>query len=567
MILGGIAFVVRCMGAAIVACVAIACSGHRASNDAGAGSLDDAAELARAQSLAQRTSDEPLPNRPEVLALAQSIEARAVREGGGTRATELHAVAARLVERMWRVEGREQDAKEAIDLYRAAGRSAGSPGACDAAARGAKLAGDVARDGSTSYAELYRVQRTVAAAQARVDAGAADNACAQAVERALVALEAFRPPARVLEAIDEGLAGEGAVVARANAAADASGVQVGVAPKIVRIEAWPGDESARVVLVLDRAARFRTGDEAGAGGRAPRTFIELDGVDVGTVPRDTLMGGVIARVHTEATTTGARVSLDLAGHAYRRVFNLLEPYRVVIDIARHPPGAAQARGARTVSRVAIDAGHGGNDPGAIGPTGVKEKDVTLDLVKRVAPILAKQSVQVLLTREDDRYVTLEERTARANAFGADLFISVHCNAAENSLHRGVETYVLDTTKDEMGARIAARENATSQAATAELGSILARMRLADQASRSTKLAELLQRAAMASLKTQFPDATDGGVHTAGFYVLVGARMPGVLFETSYISNAADEEHLASEAYKQRLADGIANAVKAYREGL
>ena len=128
--------------------------------------------------------------------------------------------------------------------------------------------------------------------------------------------------------------------------------------------------------------------------------------------------------------------------------------------------------------------------------------------------------------------------------------------------------MLDTTRDEIAARVAARENATSQAASAELGSILANMRLADQATRSTRLAELLQRAAMASLKHDAtPTSLDGGVHTAGFYVLVGARMPGVLFETSYISNPVEEQSGSrSDDYKQRLADAIVNAVKAYREG-
>jgi N-acetylmuramoyl-L-alanine amidase len=173
---------------------------------------------------------------------------------------------------------------------------------------------------------------------------------------------------------------------------------------------------------------------------------------------------------------------------------------------------------------------------------------------------------VLLTRDDDRGVTLEERTARANGFGADLFVSIHCNASEGRGRHGVETYVLDVTRDEIASRVAARENATSAAAAAELGSILANMRLSDQAARSTKLAALLQRATMASLAPGFPDALDGGVHTAGFYVLVGARMPGVLFETSYISNPAEEERLATEDYKQRLADGIVNAILAYREG-
>jgi N-acetylmuramoyl-L-alanine amidase len=163
-------------------------------------------------------------------------------------------------------------------------------------------------------------------------------------------------------------------------------------------------------------------------------------------------------------------------------------------------------------------------------------------------------------------VSLEERAARANQLGADLFVSIHCNAAEGHGRHGVETYVLDTTRDEIAQRVAARENATSTAATAELGSILASMRLADQATRSTRLAELLQKSAMASLKPTYADAFDGGVHYAGFYVLVGARMPAVLFETSYISNPTEEQRLASADYKERLADAIANAVRAYREG-
>jgi N-acetylmuramoyl-L-alanine amidase len=256
--------------------------------------------------------------------------------------------------------------------------------------------------------------------------------------------------------------------------------------------------------------------------------------------------------------------LDLDGRAYRRVFYLPEPYRVIIDVARHPPG--NAHGPRVVARVALDPGHGGSDPGAIGPAGGKEKDVTLAIAKKVAPALARDGVQVVLTRDEDRSVSLEERTARANAFNADLFISIHCNAAEAHTKRGVETYMLDTARDEMAGRIAARENATTAAAGAEIGSILASMRLADQSARSGRLADLLQRAAMASLRTEYPDTIDGGVRAAGFYVLVGARMPGVLFETSYLSNATEEARLVSDDYEQRLADGIVNAVKAYREG-
>jgi N-acetylmuramoyl-L-alanine amidase len=548
---------------AVVAILSSACAGKGAP-DAGKG--EDPSEIARAHAMLTATS--PLPARPEVLSLAQAVEARAVREGAGGRAVELHLLAARLLERVWRTEGREQDAKEAVDLFRAAAHDVVAPGACDAGLAGAILSGDAARDAGISYAELYRVQRRFAAAPAAKGADPALGTCVGRIEALLTSLQAFRPPARVLEAIDEGLAGEGALGVAG--VADGGGrptVRVaGATPQIVRLEQWPGDENARVVVHLDRpAAHFRVVDDVAAAGHAARTFLELDGVDAGGPPRDSPMVGVVTRVRTEATSTGARVSLDLAGRAYRRVFHLLEPYRVVIDVARNPPGASP-NGSRTASRVILDPGHGGSDPGAIGPTGAREKDVTLDIAHRVAPTLAKLGVQVALTRDDDRFVSLEERTARANAFNADLFISIHCNAADGRGRHGIETYVLDTTRDDLAARVASRENATSQAATAEIGSILANMRMADQASRSTRLAELLQRATMASVKPKFPDAVDGGIHTAGFYVLVGARMPGVLFETSYISNPTEEERLTSEAYKGRLADGIVNAVRAYREG-
>lgn len=539
-----------------------ACSGgSKTVPDAGESSGD----VARAQGFLDPRAT--LPARPEVIATAQSIEAQALKEGAGARAIELHALAASLQERMWRIEHREQDAKEAIDLYRAAGKDLALPGACAAAVRGATLAGELGKSAETAYAELYRVQRRGSALGA--DGGA--SLCAAVVDEPLASLAAFRPAPQVLDAIDRGLAGEGAI---ALATLDAGPSRVLVAPHVTKIEQWGGKEAARVVVHLDRSARFRVGDEGprsrggeerGRGGQGARTYVELDGVELAGGLHETPMSGVVSRIVAEPTSTGSRIALDLNGPAYRRVFHLLEPYRIVIDIATQPPGSGKA-GGRTIDRIAIDPGHGGNDPGAQGPTGVREKDVTLAIAHRLAPVLARQGIQITLTRDDDRYVDLEERTARANAFGADLFVSIHCNAAERSTKRGVETYVLDTTTSDMAGRVAARENATSTAASNEVAQLLASMRLADQATRSTRFAELLQRAGVASLGSQYSDITDGGVHHAAFYVLVGARMPAVLFETSYISNPIEESRLASADYQQRLADGIANAVKAYREG-
>jgi N-acetylmuramoyl-L-alanine amidase len=242
-----------------------------------------------------------------------------------------------------------------------------------------------------------------------------------------------------------------------------------------------------------------------------------------------------------------------------------EPYRVVVDVARHPPGEA-TRSPRDVARVVLDPGHGGRDTGAVGPGGTLEKEVTLDVAQRARAILSDLGIQVILTRDDDRFVSLEERTARANGVSADLFVSIHCNASEIRTRRGVETYVLDTTRDAIAARIAARENDTTQAASVDVAAMLARMRLADQADRSTRFARLLERSAIATLRMHFPGVVEGGVHPAGFYVLVGARMPGVLFESSYISNVVEEERLERDDYRELLADALVNAVRAYREG-
>lgn len=544
-----------------------ACGGRSAAPDAGgAAAASEGPDRALAAGRALAADESALPARADVLALAESVEARAVREGAGPRAVELHVLAARLLERVWRVEGREQDAKEALDVYRAAAHDPGAAGACEAALGAARLAGDVAHDAATTYAELYRAQRRFASSvEGDAGASATTTRCRRDLEDALALLVAFRPPQRVLEAIDQGLAGEGAVAQALAGALDAGVATATVKPpQIVRIESWPGRDAARVVVVLDRQAVYRVGDEV-LPGAPPRTFLDLDGVDLGAVQRDLHADGVVARVRADATSTGSRVSLDLDGHAWRRVFYMHEPFRIVVDVARRPPGV-KGRNARSVSRVVIDPGHGGKDTGAVGPGGVREKDVTLDVAHRVAPVLAGQGIQVVLTRDDDRFVTLEERTARANAFGADLFVSIHCNASESRGRRGIETYVLDTTRDEIADRVAARENATTQAASAELASILGGMRMADEAQRSTRFAQLLQRAAATAVQMKYADVVDGGVHTAGFYVLVGARMPSVLFEASYISNPIDEQRLGSDDYRQLVADAVANAVKAYREG-
>jgi N-acetylmuramoyl-L-alanine amidase len=310
------------------------------------------------------------------------------------------------------------------------------------------------------------------------------------------------------------------------------------------------------------------GDLAG-----PRLFLDLERTEPSS-RREIAVSGLVEKVRqgkrpgrAEDTT---RIVLDLALPAHRRIFYLPEPFRVVIDLATHeaPRATSPAGSPRQVARVAIDAGHGGSDPGAIGPAGLREKDVTLEIAHLVAPMLSSElGIVTMLTRDDDRLVPLDERAARANAFHADLFVSIHCNASENAAAHGVMSFVLDTTRDEIANAIAARENATSVAATSQAATIASGLRLADLGARSTHFAELLQHTAMSSLAGFFSDVSDQGVKRAGFFVLVGAEMPSVLFETAFISNPWEERRLASPEYRRRLAVALTGAVRAYREGL
>jgi N-acetylmuramoyl-L-alanine amidase len=353
------------------------------------------------------------------------------------------------------------------------------------------------------------------------------------------------------------------------------GASSGARAKIVSIEPYGSSDRARVVISLDRPAEYRVRELEG-----PSFVVEFDATEASA--KDLAVGGLVQRVRVSRAADVSRVSpggpqaagsarvvFELANKAYQRVFYLPEPYRVIVDVAAHPPTpSSQLRGAeRALKRVALDAGHGGSDPGAIGPSGLREKDVTLDIAHLAAPVLSRElGILTLLTRDDDRVVALDERAARANAFHADLFVSIHCNASENSRAHGIMSFVLDASPDEVTSKMAARENATSLLINAQLASVTSGPGALELGAHSKHLAQLLQRATMSSLASRFADASDQGVKTAGFFVLVGAEMPSVLFETSFISNPAEEKRLGTQEYRQKLADAIVNAVRAYREG-
>jgi N-acetylmuramoyl-L-alanine amidase len=219
-----------------------------------------------------------------------------------------------------------------------------------------------------------------------------------------------------------------------------------------------------------------------------------------------------------------------------------------------------------VHRVVIDAGHGGHDTGAIGPSGIKEKDVTLQLALRVKEKLNAElpDIEVIMTRDDDRTLALQDRTNTANSAAADLFISIHCNASPLKKVRGVETYYLNITHDRYAMRLAARENAElGDGSISDLDFILADLAMKSNVDDSVRLGRSVQGAMMKKLHRHWPDVPDLGLKHALFYVLMGNRMPSILVETSFLSNKMEERRLASTEYQDAIADGVVEGVRAF----
>lgn len=215
-------------------------------------------------------------------------------------------------------------------------------------------------------------------------------------------------------------------------------------------------------------------------------------------------------------------------------------------------------------RICLDAGHGGHDPGAIGKGGTQEKDVTLAIVLKLEKLLRTElGADVVMTRDTDVFIPLEERTAIANASGADLFLSVHINSARNSAGRGLETYYLSFAKNAAAEELAARENAISQATMKDLNNLVKAITTNSKIDESRDFAGIIQRNNVEGLTPSFKGVLDRGVHTAPFYVLIGANMPSILTEVGFISNPEEEKWLRSDEYQEKLAESLLDGVRAY----
>jgi N-acetylmuramoyl-L-alanine amidase len=219
-----------------------------------------------------------------------------------------------------------------------------------------------------------------------------------------------------------------------------------------------------------------------------------------------------------------------------------------------------------VARVVIDAGHGGHDPGAHG-NGINEAELTLDVALRLQTLLEKEGVEVVMTRDTDVFIPLEERTAIANREGADLFLSIHANASRNVVARGIETYFLNFANNPEAEAVAARENATSGKPMHSLPDIVKAIALNNKINESRELAETVQKSMVKRLGAKNKTLKDLGVKQAPFVVLIGAAMPSVLAEISFVTNKQDGTLLKTQGYRQQIAQALMDAVLGYQQSL
>jgi N-acetylmuramoyl-L-alanine amidase len=359
------------------------------------------------------------------------------------------------------------------------------------------------------------------------------------------------------------------------------------------IRHWSNPDYTRVVIDVDGEVQYRFGRLS----NPDRLYVDLLGaqmdpqlqgrsVDVS----DRYLKGVRGAQNQAGVV---RVVLDLKTLRDFHIFTITDPYRLVIDIKGTgsgtavqlpPPSPRQQAAAPEQSRVradppaplkrpaatrdqrwhvVIDAGHGGKDPGAIGPSGLMEKDVVLDIARRMRERMQKElQWRVTLTRDTDIFIPLEERTAIANAKGADLFVSIHANSAERPDAHGIETYFLDLASDEQSMRVAARENATTMSKVSDLQRILRDLQMTSKRNESSLLAGSVQQA-LVQAPNGGKNGRDLGVKHAPFLVLMGAEMPSILVETGFVSNPGEERKLADPKYRMQAARAIFEGIKEY----
>jgi len=352
----------------------------------------------------------------------------------------------------------------------------------------------------------------------------------------------------------------------------------------------------RIMLDLSQEAKYevRRLKEDAAKGMPPRIYIDITGAQLALVSKEPVPvdDGLLRQVRVgQYSADVVRVVLDMHSLGAYNAFTLPDPVRLVIDVqgqksqetavaretavkpepaGRKPiakstkPAIAPVPTTNGIRKIVLDPGHGGKDPGAVGPGGIAEKDIVLNIAKKLALKLRREmGIQVVLTRKDDRFIPLEDRTELANKENADLFISLHMNASENTEAKGVETYYLDKTTDEAANRLAARENATSRKNISDLQFILADMKQNVKLEDSITLAHHLQGSLVGGMTKVLGDVKDLGVKKAIFNVLVGAYMPCVLVEMFFITNRSEGRAMSQTGYQDAMVEALYEGIQKY----
>lgn len=376
---------------------------------------------------------------------------------------------------------------------------------------------------------------------------------------------------------------------------------------VQEIKHWSNPDYTRIAIALERDTTWKSHElDKGAAGKPGRIFIDIHNSKLGPSLKDIEIGdGLLKKVRVALFKPGVvRVVLDTDNFKDYNIFPLSDPARLIIDVrgehreeikrlesslsrqvldgiaAPQQPErttvAEPEKAAKTtqqpvlskVRRIVLDPGHGGHDPGAVGATGLTEKEVVLSIGLKLREKLKEElGLDVVMTRSTDVFIPLEERTAIANKVNADLFISIHANAAPNRHANGIETYYLNLAKTEKVAQLAAKENGTTLEKVSVLQAILFDLMANYKLNDSAHLAEEVQKALYKVTKSRYPATRSLGVKQGPFYVLVGATMPSILTEVAFISNSSEEAHLKDPAFHDLAATGILEGVRGYINSL
>jgi len=393
------------------------------------------------------------------------------------------------------------------------------------------------------------------------------------------------------------------VPAKKKAAAAPAAFQESVTPLAVvkEVRSWATPDYTRIVVTLDREVPYEQHELALQPGAPaqPRIYLDISSARLGPAVRDIPIGdGLLKAARAgQYSSDVVRVVLDLDSIKEYKVFTFSDPFRVIVDvkgerkteISRAATSVAAVAAALAeeqnapakeslpqepaakavfkpgkVRRIVVDPGHGGKDPGAIGPTGTQEKDIVLEIGLKLAKKLKEElGLDVVMTRSTDVFIELQERTAIANQVGADLFVSVHANASLNRATSGIETFYLNLAKTEKVAQLAALENGTTLEKVSLLQAVLFDLMANYKLNDSAHLADEVQKALYRRVSSRYPAVKNHGVKQGPFYVLVGATMPSVLVESAFLSNEQEEERLNDSKYQELTAEGIMEGIKGY----